>query len=364
MSCVESLLDVVTQCLPKPSEFGTLDYGPMTLSEIRARQTHPSVRQLRHGSIRYSYLTQRGYYKDDLDKASQDAFKIMPSLDGKSTALAAGVFDGHGEYGDDCAGFVEENIEELLIAARSNTGLFEQPEERVRTFFRATYNKLNDGLHGADDFDDRVSGTTAVVALIEDGDCWVANTGDSRAIVGTMVDGALVGQPLSKDHSPFDSAERVRIRGKGGEIMSVGQRQRGESPSDDYWDVDLSGRDASQKFPQPRVWAAGKDEPACAFSRSLGDAVAESLGVICEPDVTRTVLGPEHRFVFLASDGIWEFMSNQEVCDIVGAHLDDPTYACRLVVAEAYRHWMTYDTGTDDITAVLLCLDDTREAEA
>ena len=59
-----------------------------------------------------------------------------PAFDDEPKTILMGVFDGHGEYGDDCAGFVEENIEELLIAARSNTGLFEQPEERVRTFFR------------------------------------------------------------------------------------------------------------------------------------------------------------------------------------------------------------------------------------
>jgi cGMP-dependent protein kinase len=46
------------------------------------------------------------------------------------------------------------------------------------------------------------------------------------------------------------------------------------------------------------------------MSRSLGDTIAHSVGCAAEPDITYTALNPQDRIVMLASDGIWEFLSN------------------------------------------------------
>ena len=56
------------------------------------------------------------------------------------------------------------------------------------------------------------------------------------------------------------------------------------------------------------------------------------------------------QFVCLCSDGVWEFLTNQAVCDIIGQY-DVPLDACRATVAEAYRLWLQFDVRTDDITA-------------
>ncbi len=45
--------------------------------------------------------------------------------------------------------------------------------------------------------------------------------------------------------------------------------------------------------------------------RSLGDAVAHSAGVSSEPEFTTRVLGVSDRFLIVASDGLWEFVSDQ-----------------------------------------------------
>ena len=47
------------------------------------------------------------------------------------------------------------------------------------------------------------------------------------------------------------------------------------------------------------------------MSRSIGDCVAHSVGCACEPDITHTTLMPNDKIVLLASDGIWEFLTNQ-----------------------------------------------------
>lgn len=45
----------------------------------------------------------------------------------------------------------------------------------------------------------------------------------------------------------------------------------------------------------------------------MGDFIAAELGVIAEPEVTRLNLGKEDKFLILASDGIWEFITSQAV---------------------------------------------------
>lgn len=50
-------------------------------------------------------------------------------------------------------------------------------------------------------------------------------------------------------------------------------------------------------------------------------------------------LTPDDKFIVLASDGVWEFLTNQTVTDMI-LKFDDPLEACRAVVAEAYRLWL------------------------
>ena len=73
-----------------------------------------------------------------------------------------------------------------------------------------------------------------------------------------------------------------------------------------------------------RVWLPEKDTPGLAMSRSFGDAIGATVGVIAEPTVTKWQLTPDHRFAILATDGVWEFISSQEAVDLVGRALDAP----------------------------------------
>jgi serine/threonine protein phosphatase PrpC len=63
--------------------------------------------------------------------------------------------------------------------------------------------------------------------------------------------------------------------------------------------------------------------PGLAMSRSLGDQVAHSVGVSSVPEVTEFILDSDDRFLVIATDGVWEFLSNQEVVDIVTPYYYD-----------------------------------------
>jgi serine/threonine protein phosphatase PrpC len=53
------------------------------------------------------------------------------------------------------------------------------------------------------------------------------------------------------------------------------------------------------------------------MSRSIGDLVAKKAGVISDPEIREHELSNDDMFCVLGTDGIWEFMTNKEVGDIV-----------------------------------------------
>jgi serine/threonine protein phosphatase PrpC len=64
-------------------------------------------------------------------------------------------------------------------------------------------------------FDDSVSGTTGVTAFVKGDTLYVANVGDSRAIIARMgEDEKLKSCPLSVDQTPFRKDERERLKKK------------------------------------------------------------------------------------------------------------------------------------------------------
>jgi serine/threonine protein phosphatase PrpC len=53
------------------------------------------------------------------------------------------------------------------------------------------------------------------------------------------------------------------------------------------------------------------------MSRSFGDQVASTIGVISVPECREVTLSSADKVIVLASDGVWEFTSNEEVANIV-----------------------------------------------
>lgn len=64
-------------------------------------------------------------------------------------------------------------------------------------------------LHRNQNVDDSLSGTTAVALYLEGRGMWVANVGDSRAIVVQEHEGKLVARPLSSDQTPYRKVTKV-----------------------------------------------------------------------------------------------------------------------------------------------------------
>lgn len=106
----------------------------------------------------------------------------------------------------------------------------------------------------------------------------------------------------------------------------------------------------------PRVWDHTLEKPGCAFTRSVGDQVAETCGVFAVPEILVWNLTPNDQYIVIASDGVFEFITSQSVIDAI-AKFTDLLEAAKHIVSEAYRLWLTYDDRTDDITIIILSVD-------
>jgi len=102
-----------------------------------------------------------------------------------------------------------------------------------------------------------------------------------------------------------------------------------------------------------RVWLADADIPGLAMSRSIGDEVAQTVGVISDPVIVQYDLTDADLFAVWASDGVWEFISNKEAVEIVQKNGSDLDKAAAALIAESERRWQEEEDVVDDITCVI-----------
>lgn len=224
----------------------------------------------------------------------------------------------------------------------------------METVYTNAFVKTNTMLHRSN-VDDSLSGTTGITVLIKGDHLYVGNVGDSRAVVGTISqDGKLRYGALSYDQTPFRRDERERCKQQGAIIASMDQIE-GFEPMHEDWGSE-SGSEIDESGDPPRLWDASCQRPGCAFTRSLGDAVAEAIGVNAEPELMIWPLTENDKFAIVASDGVFEFLTSQAVVDMVNRY-KNPLEAGKAIVAEAYRLWLTYDERTDDITIIIIMFD-------
>lgn len=114
---------------------------------------------------------------------------------------------------------------------------------------------------------------------------YVANVGDSRAIlISKDSDNSLKTRALSWDQTPYRKDERERCKGYGARILTTDQIEGYEPIHEDWGEITL-GESIDEGGDPPRVWAPTGMYPGTAFTRSIGDAVAEEFGVIAEPEI-------------------------------------------------------------------------------
>ena len=146
---------------------------------------------------------------------------------------------------------------------------------------------------------------------------------------------------MSRDHIPSDTDESERITNAGGRI-------------DSYRD------NKGNKVGPERVWLLNEDIPGLAMSRSFGDTVASSVGVNAIPEQFEFLLGPDDKVIVLASDGVWEFISNEEVASIIYPFYlqRNAEKAAETLVRAAFKRWKQEESySIDDITCIVIFIE-------
>ncbi|KAG4083051.1 protein serine/threonine phosphatase 2C [Neocallimastix lanati (nom. inval.)] len=260
----------------------------------------------------------------------QDDYLIITDLFGlKDTHLFA-VFDGHGDDGARASQYIKKILPDFLNKYKDN--FINDP----KTALNKIYDEMADMLCDNDEIDTYISGTTAVIAIFHDNKLIISNVGDSRVVVGLEDEkGNIVARQMTVDHNCYNKEEYDRIIAKGGRVEAI---QFGE-----------------ESFGPLRIFKGSLPYPGLVVSRSLGDEVARRLGVISKPDISIIEINEKLKFCVLATDGVWDGLSNDEVVEIVYANMDDPQKASEEVTQGSLDGMdkLQIDDNTTNVCVVL-----------
>jgi len=283
------------------------------------------------GKCRHSSLSKKGFVPYNKNKVNQDREVVKYGICNDPGMTLFAVMDGHGEFGHFVANFVKERLPEH-IGRLPNVRA--DPPAAISKAVKA----LCDELAGTN-INIAFSGTTAIFALKVDTTMYVANIGDSRCVLARKNGNMVEAVALSNDQKPENPDEKARILRAGGRVEP------------------LPGPPGEDCGP-PRVWLAEVDVPGLAMSRSIGDEVSQTVGVISEPEILRHDIDPNaDLFAIWATDGVWEFISNQDAVDIVNKHRASLPQAAEQLVAAAHERWTREEEVVDDITCIILDFD-------
>nr|ABK22639.1 unknown [Picea sitchensis] len=212
-----------------------------------------------------------------------------------------GVFDGHG--GSRAAEYLKQHLFENLInhpqfATDTKLALSETYQQTDSEFLKAETSIYRD------------DGSTASTAVLVGDRLYVANVGDSRAVI--LKAGEAI--PLSEDHKPNRSDERQRIEQAGGNVMWAG------------------------------TWRVGG---VLAVSRAFGNRLLKRF-VVAEPEIQEEIIKDDVEFLVIASDGLWDVISNEDAVSLVKS-IEDPEAAARKLTETAYAKG-----SADNITCVVV----------
>ncbi|XP_030008083.1 integrin-linked kinase-associated serine/threonine phosphatase 2C isoform X2 [Sphaeramia orbicularis] len=275
----------------------------------------------------------------------QDAHVLLPDMNSCLTALPSGVsrvsyfavFDGHG--GARASRFAAENLHHTL-SRKFPSGETQNVDKLIKKCLLDTFRQTDE------DFLKKASmqkpawkdGSTATCVLVVDDTVYVANLGDSRAVLCRMEPEASAGGAdgrgrsvtlaLSKEHNPTIYEERMRIQRAGGTVRD------------------------------------GRVLGVLEVSRSIGDGQYKRCGVISTPDLRRCQLTANDRFIILACDGLFKVFSADEAVKFVLGVLQDGNAeskaglkeeeglfeaACQQLASEAVRRGCA-----DNVTVILV----------
>ena len=268
----------------------------------------------------YSFNTYQGLYKDYnedkiivsslLKKPTSSKLKTWPKIS------YFAIFDGHG--GEECSEFLKENYDKYLIENKNFP--FDIKLSMVETFqkIEEDFFKLKCKENSFEDSDK--SGSCALVAIIFDNKVYIANIGDSRAIMS--INGGTKVKQLTVDHKPDNVKEFERALKTGSKIYLDDNDDpfRDESTLEFIKDkIELEKmKEIKNNTDDEKIFRVYPSD--LAVMRTIGDIKAKKKEfggipgtIINIPDIFIFEINSNNDFIVMGCDGIYDDLSNEEI---------------------------------------------------
>ena len=282
-------------------------------------------------------FTHVGFDGEQDKENNQDSYFVYPNFTGNKDYYFLSVCDGHGVEGHYVSGFIKE-----ILPVNLNQNLHKKniltDTEIIHEIITETFLLANDQLVENENINSTFSGSTCVSVIYTPERLICPNIGDSRAVLGRYdkEKKKYKAIELTRDHKPTEEDEAKRIIENDGRIQPF--------------------IDEGEFIGPQRVWVKEDDVPGLAMTRSFGDRVAATVGVISEPEIKEYDFQDGDKFMLVASDGVWEFISSEECMGIVGEFYerDDMKGCCEFLYEESKKRWLVEEEVIDDITMILV----------
>ena len=232
--------------------------------------------------------------------------------------ISAAIYDGHG--GDIVADFASKRLLPILIQTLNDQKHLNNDiiDECVLSTFNRIENEYINGIKQSYDYgygEVAKVGCCALVAIVNDDKLTIANCGDCRAVLGSNVDGNFVSTRLSRDHNARMPLEKINLQVMHPNESNIvvcknphacyvkGRLQLTRALGDLY----LKYSEFNAPSGSPRVRGRHIPEP---YTPPYVNPV---------PEISHFDIESNDKFIILATDGVWDFLSDDEAVKIVEA---------------------------------------------
>ena len=284
-----------------------------------------------------------------------------------------GLYDGHG--GTKACDFLRDNLHKFII----NDKYFpSNPQKAIANGFIYAEKLFFKNYTGIDN-----SGSCAIVILVIENRVYIANVGDSRAILSAK-NGTKI-YPLSRDHRPGDEKEYKRILDAGGKIYKTeyeygnkninisNTNNRFSSYNRNYTNNytsnysnnrnNTNNNNRSSSVVGPLRVSPGK----LSVSRTIGDIEAKDRKyggnpnvIISIPEIKYFDNTDKNDFILIFCDGVYEKLKNKDIIDCIWNEINNKKFAdihnmAGYSIEELINKCMMQDSS-DNLTAIMICL--------
>ena len=285
-------------------------------------------------------FTHVGFDGEEPKENNQDNYFVYRNFADHKDYIYMSVCDGHGVEGHFVSDFVKDVLPYYMSENLKNTNILTE-KKLTHQIITETFILVNSMLISNENINSLFSGSTCISVIFTPEKLIVPNIGDSRAVLGryNKVTKSYKAIELSRDHKPTENDEKKRIYENDGRIQPFTEEGEFVGPQ--------------------RVWLKDEEVPGLAMSRSFGDRVAATVGVISEPEIKEFDFDEGDKFMIIASDGIWEFISSQECVEIIKDFYEknDLKGCAEFLYEESSKRWIKEEEVIDDTTLILVFFD-------